>query len=284
MLIAQFSDLHIKAQRQRAYGVVDTAWHLEQAVAHLLSQDPLPDALVITGDLVDHGTSDEYQVLRELLAPLTGALPIYLIAGNHDDPDELRKAFADHPYLQTDHGAAIGHLSWSVDLGPIQLVGLDTTLPKQGGGGLDAERLAWLDACLSAQEALGARRRSTPAVILAHHPPFATGIGHMDAIGLAGTDTFLALLQRHPRVERVLCGHLHRAIHARVGGTIASTCPSTAHQVVLDLSPTGADCFVMEPPGYQLHQWNGRCLVTHTVVVGSYPGPYPFRMAGQLID
>src|SRR6218665_114510 len=56
-----------------------------------------------------------------------------------------------------------------------------------------------------------------------------------------------------PRVERLLCGHLPRSIQCRFGGTLASTCPSPAHQVALDLRADGPDCFVLEPPGYQLH-------------------------------
>jgi hypothetical protein len=40
----------------------------------------------------------------------------------------------------------------------------------------------------------------------------------------------------------------------------------------------------MEPPGYQLHFWNGKQLVTHTAVLGDFAGPYPFRTAGKLID
>jgi len=92
------------------------------------------------------------------------------------------------------------------------------------------------------------------------------------------------VLRSHPQVERILCGHLHRSIQARFGGTIASTCPSPAHQVALDLSDGARDDFIMEPPGYHLHWWNGRRVITHTAVIGEYDGPYPFRAGGVLID
>ena len=44
--------------------------------------------------------------------------------------------------------------------------------------------------------------------------------------------------------------------------------------------------FAMEPPGYQLHVWTeGVGLVTHTAVIGSFDGPYPFREPrGKLIE
>jgi 3',5'-cyclic AMP phosphodiesterase CpdA len=277
MLIAQLTDLHIKAERRKAYGIVDTAGFLEAAIAQLLQHNPRPDAVVITGDLVDYGTREEYELLRQLLTPLqSGAwtqTPLYLIAGNHDHPGVMRECFPEHTYLRQ----VSQHLSYAVDLGILRLVALDSNLLGESGGRVDAERLAWLDETLS-------QSSSKPTVVLMHHPPFKTGIAHMDAIGLEGADALAQVLLKHPQVERVLCGHLHRSIQARFGGTLASTCPSTAHQVALDLNPGGLDCFVLEPPGYQLHWWNGAQLVTHTAVVGAFAGPYRFREGGVLID
>jgi hypothetical protein len=46
---------------------------------------------------------------------------------------------------------------------------------------------------------------------------------------------------------------------------------------VLDLAEDAAEAFVMEPPGYQLHRWSPDTgVVSHTAVIGPYPGPYPF--------
>jgi Icc protein len=78
---------------------------------------------------------------------------------------------------------------------------------------------------------------------------------------------------------------LHRPIQVRFGGTIAMTCPSPAHQVVLDLSPNAPSQFVMEPPAYMLHAWEATAgLVSHTAYVGKFDGPYPFFDGGTLID
>ena len=57
-------------------------------------------------------------------------------------------------------------------------------------------------------------------------------------------------MARYGHVERVISGHYHRTIHARFAGTIASVCPSSAHQLLLDLVP-GADIgFTFEPSGF----------------------------------
>jgi len=119
MLLCQISDTHIKAGRRKAYGVVDTAAMLERCVRQILELPQRPDAVVATGDLVDGGGSDEYGLLRELLSPLT--MPLYLIAGNHDQRDELRRAFADHRYLARQES----FVQYAIDEHPLRLIALD---------------------------------------------------------------------------------------------------------------------------------------------------------------
>ena len=68
-----------------------------------------------------------------------------------------------------------------------------------------------------------------PTLILMHHPPFRTGIASMDRMGLRGSAEFAEIIRRHPQVERICCGHVHRAIDRRFAGTVAGTAPSTAH-------------------------------------------------------
>jgi Icc protein len=270
MLLAQISDTHIKPQRRLAYGIVDTATMLERAVEALLALKQRPDAVIATGDLVDLGRPEEYGLLREILAPLP--MPLYLLPGNHDERAALRAAFPDHDYLRQ----WAPFVQYAIDAHPLRLVALDSVIPREGGGLLCAERLAWLDRTLAQSD--------QPTVVAIHHPPFATGIGHMDRLMLAQPEALAAVIRRHPQVERVIAGHLHRPITCRFAGTVASVCPSTAHQVALDLAPDAPDDFVLEPPAFQLHVQTASGLVTHTAYIGDYPGPYPFREGGRLID
>src|SRR5437868_779173 len=97
----------------------------------------------------------------------------------------------------------------------------------------------------------------------------------MDRMGLRGSGDFAEIIRRHPQVERICCGHVHRAIERRFAGTIAGTAPSTAHQAKLDLRPDEPLGFTLEPPGYQLHLWGEEPgLVTHTAVTGEWPQLY----------
>ena len=111
-----------------------------------------------------------------------------------------------------------------------------------------------------------------------HHPPFATGITRRDGMGLLrGGAELGAILRRHYNIESIVCGHLHRSIQARFANTFASTCPSTAHQLTLELNQGGPASYRMEPPGYQLHLWRDGRLVTHTGVFGAFAGPCAFE-------
>ncbi|HQQ68935.1 MAG TPA: phosphodiesterase [Alicycliphilus sp.] len=271
--LVQITDPHIREPGRLAYGRIDTAPYLRRAVDSVLALRQRPDAVVITGDLCDFGRAAEYAHLAELLAPLAD-LPVYLMPGNHDERQQLRRSFAGHGYLQ----GGGEFVQYSIRVGPLRLIALDTVVPGQSHGGLCAQRLAWLERELAACA-------GEPVVIAMHHPPFQTLIGHMDKIGLLeGAKELEAIVARHPNVERIICGHLHRAIDVRFGGTIASTCPGPAHQVALDLQPDAPSAWMLEPPALRVHAWDGTRLVTHLAASGMFEGPYPFHENGMLID
>jgi 3',5'-cyclic AMP phosphodiesterase CpdA len=268
VLIAQISDMHVSAEGRFVYGRVDTAAFLARTVDHILHLDTRPDLVVATGDLVDKAVDEEYRRLRRLLAPLD--MPVYLLPRNHDDRDALRREFGRDGYLP-----ASGFLQYVVDAGDLRLIVLDTLRPRETGGVLDDERLAWLDARLG-------EAPDRPTVIFLHHPPFRTGVVYMDDRGLDRADALAAVVRGHSQVEGVMAGHLHRAIQRRWANTIAMTAPSTAHQIVLDVRDDTPLLFSMEPPGYLLHLWQPATgLVSHVVNVGAFPA-YSVRSSGAM--
>ena len=98
ILIAQISDLHIKSPGSLAYGRVDTAAALGRCIAALNEFAPKPDLVVISGDLADTPTSEEYDHLKRLLEPLK--LPFVAIPGNHDSRELMRAAFPRAAYAR----------------------------------------------------------------------------------------------------------------------------------------------------------------------------------------
>src|SRR5690606_24580951 len=106
---------------------------------------------------------------------------------------------------------------------------------------------------------------------------FQTMIGHMDAMGLrAGAERLGRIVAAHGHIERILCEHLHRAIDVRYHGTIASTAPSTAHQIAPDFAPDSPARWSFEPPGFRVHVCTPEGgVVAHVVAGGEVAVPYP---------
>jgi len=265
MLIAQLTDLHLRPPGQAAYRVAETNMLTERALGKLHSLRPQPDVAVITGDMTDCGLPEEYALLKTLLAPLP--MPVYMVPGNHDRRDNLKRAFADWPTIV----AGPDFVQFVVDDYPIRLIGLDTVVEKSSVGTLCARRLAFLSDALDAAP-------ERPTVVFMHHPPFDCGIRHMDRIRLLdGSDELAALLRRHRQVLGLWCGHNHRQIETVFGGVPASVIPGVAHQVAFHLDDDHEGALVLEPPAFKLHRFRtGAGIVSHTIYVEDYPGPYPF--------
>lgn len=263
MLLAQITDLHIRPRGQLAYGVSETNLYAEHAIHALLRLVPRPDCLLVTGDLTEEGLDEEYRIVTELLDRLP--FPAYVIPGNHDRREPLRRAFAGRGYLP-----ATGPLNYAVSCGELRIIALDSLDEGVGAGALAPGTLDFLEAQLAA-------RPGQPTLVMLHHPPFMTGIGHMDAVRLLnGAAELERIIAAHPQVQRVLCGHVHRSIQQVFGGTLCQIAPAVGHQVALDLRPDAPSCFVLEPPGYLLHLWQGGRVVTHTARIDRAPGPFPF--------
>jgi len=264
MLIAQISDMHVKAEGELLYGRLDTPAYLARAIAHICALDPAPDIVIASGDLVESGKAEEYAHLKRLLSPLP--MPIYLMPGNHDSRDAMRECFPEHSYLPSS-----GFLHYTIETAPLRLIALDSLVPGRTHGALCPGRLDWLKSQLAESD--------RPTVIAVHHPPFDCGIAAFDGERLnEGGQELAELVRRHPNVERVMCGHVHRPIQLRWAGTMASIAPSTAHQATLDLRPRAPFSMTMEPPGVALHLWRPHTgLITHVSYVGTYAGPHPFQ-------
>jgi Icc protein len=263
-LLVQLSDPHITHPGRLISGRIDTAAALRHAVDRVLRLQPRPVAVLISGDLVDAGHPAEYAQLRELLAPLIEVgLPLALLPGNHDARAPLQEAFSSLPGVQCgDPGAPA--IQYALDLpGPMRLVVLDSLVDGQSAGGLDGAKLAQAHALLAA-------RPGVPTLVALHHPPHATGLEVMDGMSLRdGLAGFEMLIQAHPQVERVVCGHLHRMTLGRIAHAPVVSAPSTAHQLALDLRPGAPLALALEPAGWLIHAWGpGLPLVSHLALAG----------------
>ena len=247
-LVVQLSDPHIGAN----WGGGDPVAGLAATVAAVRAIEPSPDAVLISGDLADHAADDEYEQLLELTAPL-GA-PLHVLPGNHDRRAALRRRFGlpgheDEP------------VQYGVDLGPLRLVVLDSMLPGEDRGELDAGRLAWLEAALG-------EAPETPTLLALHHPPVTTGIPIVDEIGLAPADQRALgdVVERHPQIRRIVAGHLHLRVTAELRGRSILVAPSTYVQARLELDAEEVRLSA-EPPAFAVHVWLDGALISYVLQV-----------------
>ncbi|MDF2813672.1 MAG: metallophosphoesterase [Microvirga sp.] len=264
MLIAHLSDPHLRPCGRLYQDLVDSNAMFEAALDQLAGLDVRPDLVLISGDIVDEGTPEEYAAAREMLARIEA--PLLLIPGNHDAREAFRVAFHDHRYLPAE-----GLLHFATgDHGPVRVVGFDVTVPGEHHGEADEEACRWLDATLAAEP-------DRPTLVMMHQPPILSGIPYIDEYNCRGGERLATVLARHKQVERLLCGHVHRFMQARFGGTMLIGAPSTTTAIALRLAPDAEPASYVEPPALLLHRWMpGSGLLTHFVPIGCFPGPLPF--------
>jgi len=244
-LIAQITDPHLRDDG--ADPSHDPALALRRAFERIAGMKTRPDAIALTGDVIDRSAAGYGHVIDMLRTAPVRVLPL---SGNHDRAAGFRAAFGGWA------GFAEEHLSFVEPVGAALLVGLDSTL-DDGKGGVDATRLDWLERVLGEADA--------PVILALHHPPFPTLAPHIDDQGFAGADALAARIAGS-RVCRVIAGHSHRGIQTLWAGVAASTCSAIGFGLGLSLSGA-AHRPVATPPGYELHLLRSGAVVTHQVTL-----------------
>lgn len=238
MLIAQISDTHIltpDSDHPAAQVRVDS---LRRAIADINRHQP--DAVIFTGDTVQHGHAEEYAQLRALLQSLDA--PLYLVPGNRDDKVALRTAFNDHAHLPQNGDV----LHYTVEDYPLRLVAIDSTSPGERKGVFCSSRQSWLDAVLSDQP-------DRPTLLFIHHPPFDVEDHYIGGYRRPEDAAALAdVVGRHSQVVRLLCGHVHCPLERSWAGTTASIMPSIAVDVRKGIDESEA----RQRPIYMLHRFS----------------------------
>ncbi|MCP4384276.1 MAG: serine/threonine protein phosphatase [Hyphomicrobiales bacterium] len=225
MLIAHLSDFHVCVDAPETSLVrPDAVDRARKVVADVAGFSPKLDAVMVTGDLTDGGTVQDYELFASVIAPIDA--PVFVVPGNHDRREGLRAAFADRlPFGDR------RFLNYEATCGAIRVIGLDTQIEGRIDGGLEPDTLDWLEERLS-QPAEG------HTYILMHHPPCPSGLAALDGMALTrGGDRFGELVRSYEGSLHILAGHLHRPYQTIWNGALATVGGSPAFQFALDLHP-----------------------------------------------
>jgi len=239
VLIAHVSDIHIDAGER-------SAERTARVVRYLAGLPSPPDAVIVTGDIADHGAEAEYERVRELVQLPT---PVLWCPGNHDDRGPYRKALlGEEPDGQP--------VNRAYEIAGVLILMADSSIPGRNDGLLADETLAWLEVTLAA-------RPEMPALICFHHPPVMLGMPFIDSIRQFGAERLAALVERHPQVVALLCGHAHTAAVSTFAGRPLVAAPGVVSTAMLPFE-TDAVVDLQQPPMIAFHLLDDdRRLTTH---------------------
>lgn len=209
MVLAHLSDTHLDCGERNSDRVARVMAYLSGL------RDPI-HAVLVTGDIADHGTPDEYEQASKLLA---APYPVLHCPGNHDVRGPYRQILLGQP--GTDRPVNQVH-----KVGGAVFAMCDSSIPGQDDGFLADETIAWLEAVL-------AETADAPVFVCFHHPPVTVGIPWIDAIRQRGEQRLADLISRHPQVVALLCGHAHTAAATTFAGRPLLVAPGIASTVLL---------------------------------------------------
>jgi Icc protein len=235
LLLAQLSDLHIGATEEK----VDPLARLEAVVGAVLALPNSVDAVLVSGDISDDGSEESYRSARSVLDRFD--CPVHVLPGNHDDRARLRDAFGLP-------GTGAEPVNYSVEVGALRIVALDSNVPGQDPGRFGPRDLAWLDEALR-------KEPERPTLLALHHTPLSTGLPGWDAINLdpAEIEALGEVVARHLQLRAIVGGHLHRIAAASLAGCPVLSAPSTYLQARPDFDFDDEDVEMVGPPGFALH-------------------------------
>lgn len=218
---AHISDIHISNYGNQGFILSAEAARFLAEILEELNGHPDVDFIFISGDCLNAAHSAELARFEQILA--LSRKPVLVTPGNHDgnaadDPQVFTQRFFarrfNPQYTHRPETGQAGYFSVPVKEG-IQFIGLDTAIPGQVGGGIDAAQLNWL-----ADEL--ARCAGKAVIVGCHHPlhplcPADLNGKWRDWFVCANGLSVQALLNSSPAVKMVLYGHHHAGRVFRLG-------------------------------------------------------------------
>jgi len=231
MTLAQISDCHLFADDNGQHHQANVYQNLVKVLLAIKKQ-PLIDAIIFTGDLTQDHSEASYQLFVRAFNHCDITLPVYYVAGNHDEPVLLQRYLSRAPFCQE---KLLESEHWQV-----LLVESKSATPAGVFSKAQAELTASVIDPNKAQ------------LLLMHHHAVDAGF-FIDQHGLKNQADFRQFLAQFPSIKALGCGHIHQALTLAVVLPERTlnlyTCPATSIQ--FDASSVTAKSNG-QPPGYRI--------------------------------
>ncbi|TYK67430.1 metallophosphoesterase [Colwellia echini] len=230
VVIAQITDCHLFADKSGLHFGQNVYANLTKVLLEIADNSSI-NCLFFTGDLSQDHSEKSYQNFADCVDECGITLPVYYLAGNHDDPVLMAKYLSGTPFQAN---KTINLQNWQ-----IQLVDSKTQTPS----GLVSEQ-----ALSTLKNAIAEDKHQ---LLMMHHHPIDVGY-FIDKHGLQNKDEFWQVLDQYSNIKGIACGHVHNAMtltsSTRQAVTL-HTCPATSVQFDPNIKGVG---ILAQGPAYQL--------------------------------
>ncbi|STX29692.1 3',5'-cyclic adenosine monophosphate phosphodiesterase CpdA [Legionella beliardensis] len=231
--IIQISDMHLFAEDESRIFAIDSNVHFSQVIEHIKSHELKDaDAIILTGDLSQDETAASY---NRIVGAFNGFnLPIYWIAGNHDNVQIMQDCFKDATFFQNTPLLACNY--W-------HFIFINTKIPGSGSGYINEKELKFI-----AEEINKLKKTNKKIALIMHHHPMTINTPLMDQYGLENRDALWEKIADSP-VQLIICGHVHGHYRFKHRNINIECSPATCFQI-----PKGAnDLQIEQAIGYKIH-------------------------------
>lgn len=212
--VVQITDTHLYGDAESRLLKLNTRKSMEQVLDLLADQESAIDLLLATGDIAQDASPEAYHYFARVMKRFD--CPFYWIPGNHDRRSVMQ-SLVEYQRAQEK----------CIRIGNWQILMLDSSVPGEVHGRLDASELSWLQQALEQAEQDPEVEHS---LVCLHHNPHVGTADWMEGIGLHNAEDLFAIIQRYASVRAVLYGHIHQALDYEVDGIRYLCSPSTCIQ------------------------------------------------------
>lgn len=210
--VAQISDCHLFSDPNALHYGANVYQHLSRVLTHLKNITE-PDVIIFTGDLTQDHTDKSYENFVKLFIKKNITVPVYYLAGNHDEFSQLDSHLCEYPFQTS---KVIENEAWQ-----ILLVQSKSETPS--GFVTEHEINKLTDNIESTKKQL----------LMMHHHPIDVGY-FIDKHGLINKESFWSVLDANASIQAIACGHIHQSLSLPISQTGYSiplyTCPATSIQ------------------------------------------------------